>query len=683
MADEDHNLSLEATPFERAAPVQRSSLIAFRPVPIAIGIVFLLLALAALFMFTARAVLIVTEPQAGSIRITDGFFNYRLGERYLMLPGEYEFEALLTGYHPLRQRFTVGSEPDQDFSYELRKLPGILAITTAPDVPAEVFVDQVAVGTTPLVLEEIEPGLHDIALVTDRYLTWETEVTIEGRRVEQSVSATLEPAWAEVTLSSSPDGANILVDDKILGVTPATVEVLQGERTLALSKPGYKQWQSALSVEAGIDQALDEVMLVKSDGTVSITTTPAGANVTINERYQGQSPLSVVLPPGQAYQVLLTRAGYEPETRRINVEPEQDVALNVNLDPVVGVIRLRVTPEDSELFVDGKSMGPPVERLTLTASRHTIEVRKPGFATYVTEVTPQPGLSQQLLITLQTEEEAKIASIPQQVRTADGQQLNLILPGAFEMGAGRRERGRRSNEILKEVTLTRAYYLGVHEVTNKQFMAYEPGHDPGFFGRSVLNEEGRPVVNVSWDQAVQYCNFLSRQDNLPPAYEQVDGKWRLIQPVTTGYRLPTEAEWAWAARYADGPATRFPWGQVMPPPAGHGNYADESALNMVPYHIAGYNDNYRGPSPVGTFTANAYGLYDLSGNVSEWMHDLYSVELVREMQTDPLGGETGDYHVIRGSNYTHGRFSELRWTFRDYGQEPRRDVGFRLARYVE
>ena len=71
------------------------------------------------------------------------------------------------------------------------------------------------------------------------------------------------------------------------------------------------------------------------------------------------------------------------------------------------------------------------------------------------------------------------------------------------------------------------------------------------------------------------------------------------------------------------------------------------------------------------------------GNVSEWMNDHYSIELPKQLLTDPLGPEGGEYHVIRGSNYTHGRFSELRWTYRDYGAEPRPDVGFRIARYVE
>jgi formylglycine-generating enzyme required for sulfatase activity len=73
----------------------------------------------------------------------------------------------------------------------------------------------------------------------------------------------------------------------------------------------------------------------------------------------------------------------------------------------------------------------------------------------------------------------------------------------------------------------------------------------------------------------------------------------------------------------------------------------------------------------------------MAGNVSEWIHDYYSLDMPKITLVDPLGSGTGQYHVIKGSNYTHGRFSELRWTFRDYGDKGRTDVGFRLARYLE
>jgi formylglycine-generating enzyme required for sulfatase activity len=685
MADQDNsNLAIEATPFARADTNGQKKKLALKPIPIALGIVFLALAVSAMFMFTAKAVRFNISPTPESFTISKGFFSYQLGERYLMLSGDYEITAQLTGYKVFQQVVTIGNEADQGFKFQMSKLPGILSLNTEPPIEAEVFIDQVSVGISPIVIEEIEPGLHDISIQSERYLPYETEILIEGMRLEQAINAVLEPAWAEVTFVTLPPEAEVSVDEISRGSTPVTIEILEGARQLKIKKPGYKIWQSELNIIHGQPVQLPDITLIKSDGKVTIKTNPPGVNITIGNRYRGQSPLSVTLAPGESYDVLLSKAGYELITRAIQVDPEQDVSLNVTLKPVVGVIRLQVHPPGGELFLDGQPAGEPSQQLTMTASRHIIEIRKDGYATYKTMVTPQPGLSQQLLITLQTDDEARAAAIPQQITTGNGDELKLILPGELKMGAGRRERGRRSNEIEKDVVLTKPYYLGVREVTNKQFKAFKPGHDSGVFGRALLTENDRPVVNISWYSAAQYCNWLSEQEGLPVAYEQVGGKWKLISPSTTGFRMPSEAEWAWAARYAtDSSPHRFPWGDSMPPLDGAGNFADEAAAGMVPYHIVGYKDAFRGPAPVGSYASNELGIHDLAGNVSEWISDYYSVELEREQLTDPQGPEHGDYYVIRGSNYTNGRFSELRWTFRDYGAEPRRDVGFRIARYLE
>lgn len=684
MVANDENLTIEPAPFTRAQARTGRRRLRLKPLPVTLGVIFVVLAVAVTFMFSARAVRFNIEPLPESLTFVDGMFTYRLGERYLMLPGDYRIRATLSGYEPLEVDVRVGKEEDQDFSFTLQKLPGILTIKTDPDVPSEVYIDQVNVGISPLTLESVPAGLHDIRIVPERYLPVDTEIEIEGKRTEQALSLPLEPAWAEVSLSSLPAEAAIVVDGEERGKTPAVIEILQGARQIQLKKPGYKTWQTSLAVVAGEPQAVSQVRLARSDGKINVTTEPPGANVTIGGRYRGQSPLEVSLAPGTSYNILLSKVGYQSVERTLAVEPEQDIALNTRLTPILGVLRLRVKPEGGELFVDGQSVGEPSRRLSLTVRSHRLRIVKAGYAPFETTVTPQPGLAQQLMIQLETEEEARVAAIPDMITTSAGNELKLIIPDRLKMGASRREPGRRSNEIEKTVILTRPYYLGVHEITNGQFKQFNPGHESGMLGRAVLGDDERPVVNVTWIEAVQFCNWLSNKDGLEPAYEFSGGSWHAVEPMTTGYRLPTEAEWAWAARYASGPEpTRFPWGDTMPPPAVTANYADESARNMVPYIIGGYNDTYRGPAPVGSFPANEFGIYDLAGNVSEWIHDYYSTAPITETLTEPMGPATGQYHVIRGSNYTHGRFSELRWTFRDYGIKASPEVGFRIARYVE
>ena len=171
-----------------------------------------------------------------------------------------------------------------------------------------------------------------------------------------------------------------------------------------------------------------------------------------------------------------------------------------------------------------------------------------------------------------------------------------------------------------------------------------------------------------------------------PAYEEKYGEWVSLRPLTNGYRLPTEAEWVWAIRYGESPkATRFAWGDEMPPKKNSGNFADESASGVVPTIIPHYDDGFASTSPVGKFPPNRLGIYDGSGNVAEWVNDYYTVPTPGQTTpvVDPLGPGNGKAHVIRGSSWRQAGEMELRLSFRDYGEEARPDVGFRLARNVE
>ena len=676
---------IEPTPYTRAEERRGGPGFRLRPIPTALVIGFLILALVAAFIFSARVVRFAITPAPSSLSISRGFFTWRLGERFLMLPGNYHIRATRPGYEVLDEAVKVGDSPEQDFTFKMTKLPGVLHVAVSPaDAEANVFVDASPVGKAPVELDSISPGAHRIRIVSKRYLPYSTDIDIKGKRIEQSIAATLKPAWATVTVSSRPPSAEILVDGDERGQTPAGIDILQGSHEIVVNKAAYKPWRDTISVVAGKNLTLPEVNLIRADGKVAVVTDPPGANVTIGGQYRGQSPLTVTLRPGKSYSVLLSKVGFAAAKRNIDVEPDKVVDINTRLMPVTGTVTLQVSPAGGQLFVDGKAAGAPSRTLTLTSRKHHLRIVKPGYATWQTDITPQPGFAQQLNVTLETTEQAKVAAIPAEITAHDGIKLKLIIPGELHMGAGRREPGRRSNEIRKVVRLTRPYYLGIDEVTNAQYNQFDPGHDSGTYGRALLSDDNRPVVNVSWNQAAAFCNWLSSQQGLPNAYVKKGDNWVPVRPMNNGYRLPTEAEWAWAARYANGPhPTRFPWGNDMPPKKVDGNYADESARDMVPYIIDGYNDHYRGPSPVGSFAPNRFGIYDLAGNVSEWIDDFYSVALPNGVLVNPLGPASGAYHVIRGSNYTNGRFSELRWTYRNYGKDAQPTVGFRVARYVK
>ncbi len=680
------NRVIEPVSFSRADNQVETGRPRIKPLTGFLSGLFALLFLVTWFMFAARAVEFIVTPAPDSLTVSGSFPSWKVGDRYLMLTGTYRLVAKKPGYHDLDQPVEISTDDNQSITLDMVKLPGSLLVSTIPVTEAFVVLDDQEQGTAPLTIEEIEPGTHQVQILSERFQTREVAVDIQGEGIVQKLELELIPAWATIALSSKPAAATIKVDNNLVGTTPGKIEIIQGNRLVEISAAGYKPWTKSLVVEAGIDQTLEGIELIRADGTVSIATTPPGASVTISGAFKGNTPLAIKLRPGENYQLQVSKAGFEPYQQLVNVKADQDVSIQIPLQAILGTVHLQVSPADAELFVDGKSFGKPNQSLELSAQEHLIEIIKPGFQPFSTRLTPRAGFEQRLEANLQTLQAAREAAIPTTIITAAGQQMKLIKPGTLRMGAPRRDPGRRSNEIEKSVELRRPFYLGMYEVTNSQYNAFDISHDSGMIGRVLLNDPQRPVVNISWEQAVGYCNWLSQKEGLPSAYELVNGQWQAVMPATTGYRLPTEAEWAFAARYADGPEpTRFPWGDAMPPAPGSGNFADESARNLVRYYVEDYTDNFRGTAPGGSFGANSLGIYDLAGNVAEWIHDFYAATPVAasEILQDPTGPESGSSHVIRGASFMHGRFSELRWTYRDFGAEKRNDTGFRLARYFE
>ena len=128
---------------------------------------------------------------------------------------------------------------------------------------------------------------------------------------------------------------------------------------------------------------------------------------------------------------------------------------------------------------------------------------------------------------------------------------------------------------------------------------------------------------------------------------------------------------------------RYPWPGRYPPKSKVGNFADESARYLLPMVIDKYNDSFPATAPTGSFAANKAGLYDLGGNVAEWCHDFYSPGgTPKGGEVDPLGAESGNHHLVRGSSWRDASMTELRFSYRRYSRTATNDIGFRVARYA-
>jgi len=593
---------------------------------LAVAALVALVGVALLFLTRLALVDLRVEPVADRVELHGDWPTLRLEGRVLALAGRYTLVAEKEGYRRLEAPVDV--QQGSVLSFALAPLPGRLALETPGVAGARVSVDGAPVGVTPLAAFEVEAGERELAVAAEGYEPQLTKVAVEGRGVRQSLTVSL------VAVKASPRGP-----------PPPP-----------------------------------------PPGLLALASDPPGARASLDGSDAGITPLELQLAPGRSHALRVALAGHADAELTLTLRAGERRQETLRLVPQLGELRIDVRPPDAELVVDGQPRGRADQTLSLLAVPHEIELRREGFVSARETVTPRPGFPQTLKVALKSREVQKEEQMPRVARSPEGHELRLVEGARIKMGAPRREPGRRANEPLRDVELARPFYVATREVSNEQYRRFEPQHSSGRVEDQSLDVDAQPVVRLSWQQAAAYCNWLSDRERLPRAYVEREGKLVAAVPLTTGYRLPTEAEWERVARYPDGRGPlKYPWGPALPVPSGAANYADASARGLVAQVLAEYDDGQRTTAPVDSFPENALGMRHLGGNAAEWAHDLYSVtpSVEGQLVRDPLGPAEGEYHVIRGASFLHGTVTEIRLSYRDFGKDPRADVGFRVARYAQ
>ena len=242
--------------------------------------------------------------------------------------------------------------------------------------------------------------------------------------------------------------------------------------------------------------------------------------------------------------------------------------------------------------------------------------------------------------------------------------LALIPAGKFLMGSPEGEKNRKKDERQHEVTISKPFYMGINLVTVDQFAAFvkdsgyatdaeKEGSSGGIEikdGKLVNRKMGgvswrdpsfdqkgdHPVVQVSWNDAKAFCEWLSRKSG---------------QTV----RLPTEAQWEYACRA--GTTTAWPWGDNPDDGKGWANCADQNLKKLLSNNGDGvkffnWEDGFVFTSPVGSFRPNAFGLFDMIGNAAHWCQDRYG-DYDKGAVADPVGALTGNARVVRGGSWNN------------------------------
>ena len=248
-----------------------------------------------------------------------------------------------------------------------------------------------------------------------------------------------------------------------------------------------------------------------------------------------------------------------------------------------------------------------------------------------------------------------------------------------------------SDELPVHTVQVSAFYMGKYEVTKAEWDAVRTwGLANGYTDLSAGagKAANHPVQTLTWYDMVKWCNARSQKEGLTPCYTVAGGTYKTGTSApdcnwsANGYRLPSEAEWEKAAR-GGLTAQNFPWGNTISHTqanfwnAGGETYQSGTTGPHPTYAVNGYPYS----SPVGSFAANGYGLYDMAGNVWEWCWDWYG-SYAAGSQSDPRGTVNGSYRVIRGGSwYDYALASRCAGR---YGSWPNYAfnycLGFRLAR---
>lgn len=686
-AEQADDESIAPTAFRRAAQTHAAAEESHRsPLKIAIGVGLGTLAVLSYLLFSSASIQVEVYPaEPDDISISGGWFKLPIGDRTLLRRGEHTVTVEKQGYYDVNQSFVVGDEASKTIEIRMRRLPGRLTVVTNPPVDAVVSIDNSVLGKAPYGPVELQPGEHSVSVRAERFLPFGDVVSVRGLGLHEELYVQLIPRWSNVEVVSEPAGATIFSGDQRIGETPATVEILEGTHQISVIHEGFQAWDGTVVAKPNTDQVLPLIQLVPANAKLLVRSIPRAANVTVDGRYRGQSPITLALSPGVDYKIGLSKAGYGATSRNVRLQAAASDSITVDLSARAGSLTVNVYPADATVYVDGRERGSGATTLRLSSAPHRVEVRKSGYESWSRTITPRPGYPQTVSARLRSLAAIEQEKIQLTVNTVDDQLMRRVEPGTFTLGSSRSEQGRRANEVLVPVTLTRPFLIGVREVTNGEFAKFRTGHDSGSDIHPSMAGGKNPVANVTWSDAVQYCNWLSAREGLKPAYEEKFGEWVIIRPLTNGYRLPTEAEWAWAIRFAGSAGVqKFSWGNEMSPTRDSGNYADKSAIDLVPSILPRYNDGFASTAPAGKFKPNAIGIHDGGGNVAEWVNDIYSVPTpgIKTPIVDPMGPETGKSHVIRGSSWRHSGILELRLSYRDSGTDARPDVGFRIARTV-
>ena len=386
-----------------------------------------------------------------------------------------------------------------------------------------------------------------------------------------------------------------------------------GSHTYKVEAGGYISKSGSFTISSS-DMTPINVSLVSAMATVSVTCPTPAVSLYVDKKSVGMAPWTGSLKEGM-HLIEAKKDGYRSQQRTINLSQQQrlDVAF-AELVAIQGNLSVNYKPFGADVYIDGNKVGQSPRVFNgIMVGNHKVEIKKDGYGTDSKTVSILEGQTASLSGVL-----TNVDNISIPVKYGISIDMVRVEAGTFTMGATAEMKNTEDSEKpTHRVTLTNDYYIGKYEVTQALWQAVM-GDDPSYFKGDNL-----PVEAVTWDDCQEFIGKLNR----------ITGKT---------FRLPTEAEWEYAAR--GGNKSR--------------GYQYSGSNNLL--DVAWFWDNSGHKlHAVGTKQPNELGIYDMSGNVWEWCQDWYET-YSSSSQVNPTGANSGSCRVVRGvSWYNNARNCRL------------------------
>ena len=511
--------------------------------------------------------------------------------------GTYGYTAQATLYHPQTGQVTV-NDPDNkhEVKIDLRPAFGYIEVPAEGKLAgAKVFIDNAYKGTVPFRSERLASGNHQVRLVRQMYSPVSENVAVKDGETTRFAPA-LSADFARVTLRVEGN-AEIWVNEERKGAGTWTGELATGDYKIECRLASHRTATKQLSVQPALDgQTIDLAAPTPIYGRLNVTSTPIDADIYLDGQKMGTTPM--MLPKcliGQ-HTVKISKAGHSDFAKTITLAEGATEEISARLES--GKPVAISAPEGADIYVDGAKVGTTRFEGALAFGSHTAYAMQDGKKSGEKTINVSIQGEAVPAVTLAFHENKKF--------TVNGVSFEMIFVegGTFQMGSND---GDDDEKPVHSVTLS-DYYIGQTEVTQELWQAVM-GSNPAIFEKGPT----LPVYYVSWNDCQEFISKLNR--------------------LTGGrFRLPTEAEWEYAAR--GGNKSR-----------GY-KYSGSDNLGSVAWYKDNSGDEVH---PVGSKSPNELGLYDMSGNVYEWCSDWYG-SYPSSPQTNPTGASSGSDRVYRGGN---------------------------------